>query len=167
MLVFLVEVCKVLLELVERGEEAIAGLGRPHRLGHVLLVDDDGGGAVAEVVQRAGGMHGGRRSSQASRSGGTTSVNVANPVAVYADHHGLEPTTGVSSRRCRRRGGHTVGPQNCATPRARSDTATPVPAARGRRADGQAVFVHGFYVWSPPPHPPPPGEVGLQPVHSV
>jgi len=70
-------VSEVVLEFVEGSEEASAGLGHAHRLGHVPLMDDHGGSAAAEVVERAGGVHPGRRHDQASRSGGTTSVKVA------------------------------------------------------------------------------------------
>ena len=67
----------MVLEFVERSEEASAGLGHAHRLGHVPLMDDHGGSAAAEVVERAVVCIPVADSTQASRSGGTTSVKVA------------------------------------------------------------------------------------------
>jgi len=54
------------LELVEGGGEAGAGLGAAHRLGHVPLVDNDLGGGVAEVSERSGRVRTAARSMPSS-----------------------------------------------------------------------------------------------------
>ena len=67
----------MLLEFVQRGEEAGTGLGPAHRLGHVPLTDLDGGLPVVELGEGLVVCIPVAGSTQASRSGGTTSVKCA------------------------------------------------------------------------------------------